>query len=1002
MGNWKILQNVNKMGMIMLLLVQLLVLMPASPLHAGPASPNLLTLKNPDGTSFSARIRGDEFQNWIEAENGYSVIRNPKTTVWEYAEKATDGSLRNSGVEFRGGKVPPSTIQKGLRPDKNTGAAEDRNRMIRDMYQQRLVPLVPKTGEQGGAGFEEGPGDWDPVPVSGTRKMLVILINFADRTLSTTSSGWSGTIFDATVGVKSMARFFTENSYGTLTVSPAPHSQAGNPTGIITVAVADNHPNFGGGFNFSAEVAVLNHALTQAASFINFDSYDTNGNGLLEQSELSIYFIYAGYEASGSSKTPSIWAHATYTTGTGLTAGTKNVQRWAQNGELNDSDAQHPMGVIAHEMGHALCGFPDLYDTSGTNAGLGLFSLMASGSWGADIGESGGMTPVTLDAWSRQYVGWATPLTASSNGSISLPLPLSSATSSYKLLNAAVSTSEYFLAENRYPTGWDLGMKGYFGSGWAGGLLILHVDITSGTQGSNDINRSGVSEHQGVMAEEADSTGCSLVNGTCPGSAGILFYNGNNTAFTDSSTPNSRYYSGSSTNIGLSDVSGPAQAMSAFYSFGNVPPALAGNYPDDNQVDVSTSTVVSVIFNKDIDQSTLSGSTFYLKQGSASIPGSISYNSSTRTVTFTPAVQLSMSTVYTATVTTGVTDQNGTPLTAAKSWSFTTGNALLSERFDSTTLPAGWSVVDNAGTGAVWRFNDPGGRTNLTGGSGGFAIADSDFAGEINMDTELRTPVLNLAGYNSASLTFNTDCNVYSGDEVADVDISLNGGTSWTNIWRKTGSDYPGPITETINISQYVGNSNVMVRFHYYNAYFDWWWQVDNVTVNAAASPRTLSVTVSGSGSVNSNPSGISCTSGPCTHTFDPMTSVTLMPTKSVYSTFSGWSGGCSSFDGDNCVVVMNADKAVTAYFTAIQPVYIPGKGYYESLQSAYGDAQVSSVIQAKAVELAGNFYADLGKNATLRGGYDDTFTTNNGFTTLTGNLVVETGSLTVQNLIIN
>lgn len=433
---------------------------------------------------------------------------------------------------------------------------------------------------------------------------------------------------------------------------------------------------------------------------------------------------------------------------------------------------------------------------------------------------------------------------------------------------------------------------------------------------------------------------------------------------------------------------------------GNLPPSVVNNYPDDNQIDVSTFTGVTVSFSKVIDQSTLTGSTLYLNKGSGTVPGSISYNSSTRTATFTPGVQLAMSTVYTATVTTGVKDLNGTPLTAGKSWSFTTGNTLMSERFDSTTLPAGWSVVDNTGTGAVWRFDDPGGRTNLTGGSGGFAIADSDNAGRISMDSELRSPVLNLAGYVGASLTFYNDFKFYS-DEFADVDISINGGASWTNIWRKTGS-YLGPSTETVDISPYTGNSNVMVRFHYYNANWEWWWQVDNVTVHATASPRTLSVTVSGSGSVNSNPSGIACTSGTCTHQFDPMASVTLMPTESVYSEFSGWSGGCSSYDGDNCVVVMDDNKAVTAIFTAIQPVYIPGTGYYASLQSAYADAPASSVIRAKAVELTGNVVAGLVKNVTLQGGYDGTFTTNDGFTTVTGNLVVESGSLTVQNLIIN
>lgn len=159
-------------------------------------------------------------------------------------------------------------------------------------------------------------------------------------------------------------------------------------------------------------------------------------------------------------------------------------------------------------------------------------------------------------------------------------------------------------------------------------------------------------------------------------------------------------------------------------------------------------------------------------------------------------------------------------------------NTVFSENFDSGVLPTGWTIVDNASTGAVWTFDDAGGRSNLTGGTGLFAIADSDQAGRVNMDTELRTPQLDFTGYTSPKLEFKYDWRVYDEEEIADVDISTNGSAGpWTNIWRRQSSSDRGPKTAKIDLSAYSGQSNIMLRFHYFDAFFEWWWQVDDVLI---------------------------------------------------------------------------------------------------------------------------------------------------------------------------
>ena len=86
------------------------------------------------------------------------------------------------------------------------------------------------------------------------------------------------------------------------------------------------------------------------------------------------------------------------------------------------------------------------------------------------------------------------------------------------------------------------------------------------------------------------------------------------------------------------------------------------------------------------------------------------------------------------------------------------------------------------------------------------------------------------------------------------------------------------------------------------------------VSINTVIS--TLTVSVTGSGTVTSAPSGISCPST-CSNTFGTGTLVTLTATPVAGFNFTGWSGGGCSGTG-NCVVTLGADTSVSATFTKI------------------------------------------------------------------------------------
>lgn len=157
----------------------------------------------------------------------------------------------------------------------------------------------------------------------------------------------------------------------------------------------------------------------------------------------------------------------------------------------------------------------------------------------------------------------------------------------------------------------------------------------------------------------------------------------------------------------------------------------------------------------------------------------------------------------------------------------------LFETFSSGVLPPGWSTV--SAVRASWRFDNPLGRTNLTGGSGGMAIAESRAYPTITMDVELRTPPLNLAGAETVELEFKTDFDWYPAgrSETCDVDVSRSGPLGpWSNVWRKAGNDYRGPATEKLDLTSLAaGHTNVIIRFRYCNARNEMYWQVDDVVV---------------------------------------------------------------------------------------------------------------------------------------------------------------------------
>jgi hypothetical protein len=106
----------------------------------------------------------------------------------------------------------------------------------------------------------------------------------------------------------------------------------------------------------------------------------------------------------------------------------------------------------------------------------------------------------------------------------------------------------------------------------------------------------------------------------------------------------------------------------------NPPPTVISVTPLSGASEVCPDTIVTATFSEAMNQSSIDGTTFTLiGPGSAIVTGFLSYDGPGNTTIFTPSSPLALNTLYTATITTGVSDIFGNALASDFVWTFTTG-----------------------------------------------------------------------------------------------------------------------------------------------------------------------------------------------------------------------------------------------------------------------------------------------------------------------------------------
>ena len=111
-------------------------------------------------------------------------------------------------------------------------------------------------------------------------------------------------------------------------------------------------------------------------------------------------------------------------------------------------------------------------------------------------------------------------------------------------------------------------------------------------------------------------------------------------------------------------------------------PSITTVVPPASATEVETDTIVQATFNTDIDPTTINTNTFILTSPSGiRVSGTVSYDTNTKTATFTPNVTLAPLTPYTVIIS-DVRDTAGRTMNSPYSWSFITITGFWAYDFD--------------------------------------------------------------------------------------------------------------------------------------------------------------------------------------------------------------------------------------------------------------------------------------------------------------------------------
>ncbi|MCL2596944.1 MAG: M6 family metalloprotease domain-containing protein [Paludibacter sp.] len=478
-----------------LLLILICLLFANVGLFAVPAIPTPIEVTQPDGTTLTIRLNGDEKFHYTTTEDGYMITQNQQN-FYVYATVSQAGELQPTARIARNENARNSDDFAFLR---TLNTSDDILRLqnaanTANIMQGTPPALVPSLTSPPQQAFV------------GSMHLLVILVNFTDVTYQYPQSNFvnmtnlPGYNYNGASG--SVSDYFVTSSYGKF-----------NPTFDVVGPYTLSHPeSYYGRYygtasppsGYSNGPGMIIDACTAAHNAgINFAQYDTDNNGKVD----NVMVIFAGYNQAEGAPNTTVWPHRwaiqpgyNVTTGTNITFDGKTLYDYSCASELKGSSGNTMCGIgtFCHEFSHVV-GLMDYYNTSAGTAMLGSWSTMASGNY-----NNNSNTPPAFSAYDRFEVGWLTPEQYTSTSGyktlypmLSSPTPpantngqayLVSATAS-NMNGASPSPSEFFMIEYRTKTGFDASLP-------AAGMLIWHIDYVASIWNNNQVNVAGTSQTQ--------------------------------------------------------------------------------------------------------------------------------------------------------------------------------------------------------------------------------------------------------------------------------------------------------------------------------------------------------------------------------------------------------------------------------------------------------------------------------------------------------------------------
>lgn len=243
--------------------------------------------------------------------------------------------------------------------------------------------------------------------------------------------------------------------------------------------------------------------------------------------------------------------------------------------------------------------------------------------------------------------------------------------------------------------------------------------------------------------------------------------------------------------------------------------------PASGATGVSTTPVLS--------WAAVSGATSYdLYLGTSSSPA---FHSNTTATSVTSSTLAAGTTYYWRVVAKNACGSG--PSSSTRSFTTAGGGAvtLLSEGAESGAT--GWTFTKNTGSG--WSIET---TTDSRSGAKRFKT-NVGYTTYLNgADWSVVSPSFSLAGKTSATLTFYNKYKTESGYDYFRVEISTNGGTSWTQLRSVSGTSasYPSWAAQvSLSLNAWAGQSNVKLRFRFTSdsSITDWGVGLDDIVVTA-------------------------------------------------------------------------------------------------------------------------------------------------------------------------